>query len=186
MWLCTPEQSVSTDMSSLIPTCTPMQPINSSIVVTSCKCGKLPTRITPCANKVAAKIGSAEFFAPEIRTSPSKRQPPSIRNFSMIYCVLFSWCRSTNGDRMNATIGNIGVQDFINKLLAFNHIKVSKYFAYSLYLIFIAITVNIPLNTGLRSEEHTSELQSRPHLVCRLLLEKKKATPTSLRAPWSA
>src|SRR5690554_1237641 len=27
---------------------------------------------------------------------------------------------------------------------------------------------------ALRSEEHTSELQSRPHLVCRLLLEKKK------------
>src|SRR3989442_14974969 len=26
----------------------------------------------------------------------------------------------------------------------------------------------------MRSEEHTSELQSRPHLVCRLLLEKKK------------
>src|SRR2546422_5543738 len=28
----------------------------------------------------------------------------------------------------------------------------------------------------LRSEEHTSELQSRLHLVCRLLLEKKKTT----------
>src|SRR5437870_9825663 len=28
----------------------------------------------------------------------------------------------------------------------------------------------------LRSEEHTSELQSRGHLVCRLLLEKKKTT----------
>src|SRR2546429_4609140 len=28
----------------------------------------------------------------------------------------------------------------------------------------------------LRSEEHTSELQSRLHLVCRLLLEKKKNT----------
>src|SRR5690554_7264986 len=27
-----------------------------------------------------------------------------------------------------------------------------------------------------RSEEHTSELQSRPHLVCRLLLEKKNKT----------
>src|SRR5690554_7121783 len=26
----------------------------------------------------------------------------------------------------------------------------------------------------IKSEEHTSELQSRPHLVCRLLLEKKK------------
>src|SRR5690554_11790 len=30
-----------------------------------------------------------------------------------------------------------------------------------------------------RSEEHTSELQSRPHLVCRLLLEKKKTDRTS-------
>src|SRR3712207_7264370 len=29
---------------------------------------------------------------------------------------------------------------------------------------------------GLRSEEHTSELQSRQYLVCRLLLEKKKNT----------
>src|SRR6266436_10248193 len=29
-----------------------------------------------------------------------------------------------------------------------------------------------------RSEEHTSELQSRLHLVCRLLLEKKKKTHT--------
>src|SRR3989442_6439771 len=33
-----------------------------------------------------------------------------------------------------------------------------------------------------RSEEHTSELQSRPHLVCRLLLEKKKNSRRS-RAP---
>src|SRR5687768_17671564 len=30
-----------------------------------------------------------------------------------------------------------------------------------------------------RSEEHTSELQSRLHLVCRLLLEKKKKTKTT-------
>src|SRR5947209_17201101 len=29
-------------------------------------------------------------------------------------------------------------------------------------------------NAGVRSEEHTSELQSRQYLVCRLLLEKKK------------
>src|SRR3989442_5814593 len=34
----------------------------------------------------------------------------------------------------------------------------------------------------LRSEEHTSELQSRPHLVCRLLLEKKKlVSPSQLQ-----
>src|SRR3989442_9713000 len=32
-----------------------------------------------------------------------------------------------------------------------------------------------------RSEEHTSELQSRPHLVCRLLLEKKKREAFAIR-----
>src|SRR5690625_7015480 len=32
--------------------------------------------------------------------------------------------------------------------------------------------------SGVRSEEHTSELQSRGHLVCRLLLAKKKARQT--------
>src|SRR5690554_4420210 len=32
----------------------------------------------------------------------------------------------------------------------------------------------IVTSVAARSEEHTSELQSRPHLVCRLLLEKKK------------
>src|SRR2546422_4863129 len=34
--------------------------------------------------------------------------------------------------------------------------------------------VELPLIYAGRSEEHTSELQSRLHLVCRLLLEKKK------------
>src|SRR3712207_7528863 len=33
-----------------------------------------------------------------------------------------------------------------------------------------------PLAVEARSEEHTSELQSRQYLVCRLLLEKKKKT----------
>src|SRR3712207_8731887 len=32
------------------------------------------------------------------------------------------------------------------------------------------------VTSGTRSEEHTSELQSRQYLVCRLLLEKKKKT----------
>src|SRR3712207_8573184 len=36
------------------------------------------------------------------------------------------------------------------------------------------------LDASERSEEHTSELQSRQYLVCRLLLEKKKKKPTCL------
>src|SRR2546429_1722693 len=41
-------------------------------------------------------------------------------------------------------------------------------------LFFVAAHVQIFV---IRSEEHTSELQSRLHLVCRLLLEKKKHEP---------
>src|SRR5690625_6461595 len=36
-----------------------------------------------------------------------------------------------------------------------------------------------PAASSSRSEEHTSELQSRGHLVCRLLLEKKKDLPNA-------
>src|SRR2546429_6791034 len=38
---------------------------------------------------------------------------------------------------------------------------------------FLSEEVSVRMPSG-RSEEHTSELQSRLHLVCRLLLEKKK------------
>src|SRR5437660_8215596 len=40
------------------------------------------------------------------------------------------------------------------------------------------------LNFGVRSEEHTSELQSRGHLVCRLLLEKKNSDLLRTNAFW--
>src|SRR5258708_17675951 len=45
--------------------------------------------------------------------------------------------------------------------------------------------IRLPLSLGYdfwcRSEEHTSELQSPDHLVCRLLLEKKNKTQDTLR-----
>src|SRR5687768_14895932 len=40
------------------------------------------------------------------------------------------------------------------------------------YVIPVLADMHIHLGNGFRSEEHTSELQSRLHLVCRLLLEK--------------
>src|SRR3989442_11973683 len=45
-------------------------------------------------------------------------------------------------------------------------------FKRKLNIIFYDVRRSVCLDK--RSEEHTSELQSRPHLVCRLLLEKKK------------
>src|SRR5690606_42111562 len=54
--------------------------------------------------------------------------------------------------------------------------------AWVFFLVFILVSTFVVLNLFLavvvnameRSEEHTSELQSRENLVCRLLLEKKK------------
>src|SRR5258705_2248441 len=48
-------------------------------------------------------------------------------------------------------------------------------------MIVIAVLV-VEVVVTLRSEEHTSELQSLRHLVCRLLLEKKKKDSTDRRA----
>src|SRR2546428_3733448 len=44
-----------------------------------------------------------------------------------------------------------------------------------------ALKVGQSAGIGARSEEHTSELQSRSDLVCRLLLEKKKKTQIAKR-----
>src|SRR5258708_24601944 len=43
-------------------------------------------------------------------------------------------------------------------------------------VLFWMLEVNVVQVPSMRSEEHTSELQSPDHLVCRLLLEKKKQT----------
>src|SRR5947208_3944116 len=43
--------------------------------------------------------------------------------------------------------------------------------------------VGVARNIFLRSEEHTSELQSPDHLVCRLLLEKKNTPQCSVQQP---
>src|SRR2546429_6353545 len=56
----------------------------------------------------------------------------------------------------------------------------SRYFDHTLvdmHLRLLPLTdFDFKLRAANRSEEHTSELQSRLHLVCRLLLEKKKKT----------
>src|SRR5690625_6885456 len=50
----------------------------------------------------------------------------------------------------------------------------SQDYSFSSFTIFFASFTSSVTSLVKRSEEHTSELQSRGHLVCRLLLEKKK------------
>src|SRR5690554_7325174 len=65
--------------------------------------------------------------------------------------------------------------DIIPALTTFSHRMATGLDSFALLAIpFFILAGNIMNSGGIRSEEHTSELQSRPHLVCRLLLEKKK------------
>src|SRR2546422_5507986 len=50
-----------------------------------------------------------------------------------------------------------------------------RYQALAMFLTYCAVVATDSSMIVRRSEEHTSELQSRLHLVCRLLLEKKKS-----------
>ena len=66
---------------------TPMQPSSSIMVVMSCRCGRLPMVTGSSASRVAARIGSAAFLAPETRSSPCNWRPPLIRSLSMVAVV---------------------------------------------------------------------------------------------------
>src|SRR2546429_4090962 len=79
----------------------------------------------------------------------------------------------TNG-RSNTTI-------FLAHVGAFLFVVLAAY-----WLRRIALQPDAILQGYLRSEEHTSELQSRLHLVCRLLLEKKKKQSLDFSTPTHA
>src|SRR5690625_3722678 len=58
--------------------------------------------------------------------------------------------------------------------------KTSSYFSFevleNVYDTLVETDENLEMQPALRSEEHTSELQSRGHLVCRLLLAQQNTT----------
>src|SRR3712207_7299945 len=95
------------------------------------------------------------------------RRPP--RSTLFPYTTLFrscegEWVSLAGGRRYAAKVHGAGLRGLVlMAVLAHKH----RY-------VLLDIRSSGPLNVFPRSEEHTSELQSRQYIVCRLLLEKKK------------
>src|SRR5438309_11934911 len=85
------------------------------------------------------------------------RRPPSSTLFP--YTTLFRSLVKVTGRKRGLNYGSNKVR-FTNAVPAGSRIRLRSY--------------RIRMREPARSEEHTSELQSQFHLVCRLLLEKKK------------
>src|SRR2546422_2121494 len=93
------------------------------------------------------------------------RRPP--RSTLFPYTTLFRSSRFTR-ESMSAP-AHIGHGSFVTKSMVPSSRQSPRAWA-------ACVMARISAIGGSRSEEHTSELQSRLHLVCRLLLEKKKKT----------
>src|SRR5262245_40745071 len=91
---------------------------------------------------------------------------------ALVLFVVFAWLRARGGFMfIDCIVKNRGAvvepwRDFRK--------EGNSYFLFSLLIVFGLLIFAGLLSLPLRSEEHTSELQSLRHLVCRLLLEKKK------------
>src|SRR5690554_7201776 len=91
---------------------------------------------------------------------------------SLIYLARYSPLFYFN-DPSTTEIYTLSLHDALPISFIFCHFIFFHFpYYFGLFFPFFLFTLLI---ISLRSEEHTSELQSRPHLVCRLLLEKKKS-----------
>src|SRR5439155_3699566 len=77
------------------------------------------------------------------------------------------------GNRDLAHEGRSPVVPTVEQEKPMKHVSIGAAFMLVIALAVPVYAGNNLNGNGLRSEEHTSELQSRGHLVCRLLLEKK-------------
>src|SRR3712207_7897895 len=93
-----------------------------------------------------------------IRRPPRSTLFPYTTLFRSSIIVIVAYAKITEKKSADAPAKQHSVGELLN-----------AWSVYLLILLFIILTSSL-----CRSEEHTSELQSRQYLVCRLLLEKKK------------
>src|SRR2546422_11501227 len=138
--------------------------------------------------RAVAQMGyqGVEFYAPYFEWSESQT-----KQMRRLLDDLGIRCFSTHNDSSYLSPEHIGRARDMNLILGSKYVVVASadpkagldgWKAVADALNFAADQLESSgLKAGYRSEEHTSELQSRLHLVCRLLLEKKKTLRVAVR-----
>src|SRR3712207_8184732 len=99
------------------------------------------------------------------------RRPP--RSTLFPYTTLFRSVGFESGGAIQGFLGGA-----LKKAATGEHPEVQGWYAGLVNNVFMPNATLFANMVAIRSEEHTSELQSRQYLVCRLLLEKKNNNPT--------
>src|SRR5439155_25949454 len=103
-----------------------------------------------------------------LSTPPLALSPPSLPDALPIFCVLAASDSTILPPELGFALARNGTAGGKGAVLALVGPE------YAMGKAFLALQGEPELGRQDRSEEHTSELQSRGQLVCRLLLEKKK------------
>src|SRR5690554_7122496 len=88
--------------------------------------------------------------------------------------LIVSWLSCKNAKYTLINLDDSNIYKSLNNYKSVLKIEPESQLNYSCVWFWRAFPKSQIQRNDKRSEEHTSELQSRPHLVCRLLLEKKK------------
>src|SRR5690606_23813669 len=155
--------STSTLSFSSITGSIPMRPNSSIMVVMSCRCGRLQTVTGPSASSVAARIGNAEIFAPEMRISPSRRAPPVMICLTILVSLPvgsgtrgpLGTAEKFHGNGVNAAVGDPGVQMRIDLLLALDRRQCGDLVADDIELEIAAFSLDFHLRLGHPGFEET-------------------------------
>src|SRR2546425_8559768 len=99
------------------------------------------------------------------------RRPPrsTLFPYTTLFRSLLGQIVDTNATFICTVLAELGIAVYFRSTVGDNARRVQDVFQHALGRADLILSTG-----GLRSEEHTSELQSLAYLVCRLLLEKKK------------
>src|SRR5512139_337987 len=121
---------------------TPMWPSSASMVLMSLRCGTLPSFSGSALSRLAVRIGSAAFLAPEMRTSPASGLPPWISRASMSAAGPVFGRVGLHRQRVDLRV-HAGAERVVHQAVLLHHVLAGEGGAYDHRLEMLAVAVQL-------------------------------------------